>query len=162
MIPLRISSPRRSGSGFLFMHLSVSCTIIAMRGESERFLFEKVSAWLLVACWAAVIFLLSAAPGNPQQEPTVELFVLRKGAHIFEYALLSFLLVRALIFGKVAFAEVLAALLSLLYAFSDEFHQLYVPLREGMAADILFDAAGIAVGIFLYSVWSILRSQTKK
>jgi VanZ family protein len=37
--------------------------------------------------------------------------------------------------------------LSLLYAFSDETHQLFVPGREGKLSDVGIDAIGIALGM---------------
>ncbi len=43
----------------------------------------------------------------------------------------------------------LAAGLSLLYAFSDETHQLFVPGREGKLTDVGIDAIGIAIGLIV-------------
>jgi VanZ family protein len=40
----------------------------------------------------------------------------------------------------------LAALFSILYAVSDEVHQLYVPGRNGSALDVGIDACGVLAG----------------
>ncbi|HMN19172.1 MAG TPA: VanZ family protein [Candidatus Moranbacteria bacterium] len=135
--------------------------IIAMHGGNERYLIEKISAWALALSWAVVIFLLSAMPGNPQHVPSMNYFMLRKGAHILEYAALSFFLVRALFFSNFRFAELWGVLLALLFAFSDELHQRYVPFREGKIPDVLFDVGGIGLGIFFFSVYCILKERQK-
>jgi VanZ family protein len=55
----------------------------------------------------------------------------------------------------------LAAGLSLLYAFSDETHQLFVPGREGKLTDVGIDAIGIAIGVIVVHLIS-KRNGTKK
>jgi VanZ family protein len=45
---------------------------------------------------------------------------------------------------------VLALLICVLYAISDEVHQLFVPGRGGQVKDIIIDSAGATVGIGVY------------
>ena len=52
----------------------------------------------------------------------------------------------------------LAAGLSLLYAFSDETHQLFVPGREGKLTDVGIDAIGIAIGVIV--VMALMEKNT--
>ena len=43
-------------------------------------------------------------------------------------------------------------ILSVLYAFSDEFHQSFVPGRDATLKDVLYDTAGIFFSVFVYSL----------
>jgi VanZ family protein len=101
-----------------------------------------LSLWLPVLAWAAVIFTLSSIPHLSTDLGTWDL-VLRKGAHVAEYAVLGGLLLRAVGSPGGAMA------LGVLYAVSDEVHQHFVAGRVGHAPDILFDAAGLLAGIVL-------------
>ena len=107
--------------------------------------------WLAVILWMGVIFALSATPSIATPlEPAFD-FTLKKLAHITVYAILTILLFRALrlhITNK-DHAVVTAALLTILYALSDEWHQTFVPGREGTLRDVGIDAIG-AVGM---SMW---------
>lgn len=72
-------------------------------------------------------------------------FILRKLAHVGEYAILAFLLVRALHLHGLSPKRVIliAACVSVLYAISDEFHQTFVPGRNGVWSDVIIDSIGI-------------------
>jgi VanZ family protein len=94
----------------------------------------------------AAIFTLSSIPSLASPfDPWYDL-MLRKLAHVFEYAVLTALLFWALRRHRAAGAGTLAiaALLASLYAFSDEWHQTFVPGREGSLRDVGVDAVGIA------------------
>ena len=85
-------------------------------------------------------------------------FLIRKGAHMSEYALLGVLLVLTLTawgFGR----RILAALGSgVFYAALDEFHQTFVPGRSGQVRDVLIDSLGLCLGIlFLHLVLALVR-----
>lgn len=43
--------------------------------------------------------------------------------------------------------------LSVLYALSDEYHQTFVPGRNGTFVDLLIDASGALVGLLLFWCW---------
>ncbi|MHB9112131.1 MAG: VanZ family protein [Thermoleophilia bacterium] len=102
--------------------------------------------WLSVIAWAALIFFLSAQP-NLKTDLGIWDLILRKGAHMVEFAVLCLLLWNAIrqtvtvSFAALAFAVAI----SLLYAFSDEFHQRFVPGRSGALRDVAFDAIGIVI-----------------
>jgi VanZ family protein len=95
-----------------------------------------------VIVWAAVIFALSAVPSLNSGLGTWD-EVLRKFAHVTEYAILGFLLVRAI--GR----ELPALLVGVAYAASDELHQHFVAGRHASPLDVLIDAVGLAAGIFV-------------
>lgn len=100
------------------------------------------SRWLPVLIWAGVIFAFSSIPSLNSGLGTWD-YVLRKGAHMTEYAILALLLVRAT--GSYAWAFGLAVA----YAASDEVHQLFVRGRHGSPLDVAIDAAGALIGLAL-------------
>ena len=96
--------------------------------------------WAPVVLWAAVIFAFSSIPSLGTGLGTWDL-LLRKLAHVAEYAVLGALLARALARSGVAFA------LGVAYAVSDEVHQHFVAGRRGAPVDVLIDSVGVALGI---------------
>jgi VanZ family protein len=96
-----------------------------------------------VIVWAAVIFALSSIPSLSTGLGTWDT-ILRKGAHVTEYAILGALLLRA--FGR----EPLALAAGIAYAATDELHQHFVRGRHGAPLDVLIDAAGVAAGLYFY------------
>ncbi len=110
---------------------------------------RALTVWLPVFGWAAFIFTLSSIPSLSTGLGLWDT-ILRKGAHITEYAVLGALLYRAL--GREAPA--LAA--GIAYAGTDELHQHFVRGRHGAAVDVAIDAIGLAVGML---VWLRLRER---
>jgi VanZ family protein len=138
--------------------------------------------WLPVAIWMAVIFTASGDSASFQHSSriiapllrwmlpglsidAVYLFVLgvRKCAHLTEFAILALLVWRA---RRKPFrgdqrpwlwehaAEALWA--AIFYAASDEFHQTFVPSREGCVRDVMIDSTGAALGLgalWLFGRW---------
>ncbi len=106
-----------------------------------------LSSWLPVFFWAGLIFFLSGVPDLGTGWGIWD-FLLRKAAHLAEYAVLALLLVRAFRRTRPAWVprEVLAWGLGLavFYAVTDEFHQAFVPGRGPSVADVLLDALGAA------------------
>jgi VanZ family protein len=90
-------------------------------------------------------------------------FFLRKGAHITEYFILAFLLWQTLASTRLArpWVFLLAALLSVLYAASDEWHQSYVPNRTGHPIDVGMDSVGVVLAMLACLLWQ-LRPRKKK
>jgi VanZ family protein len=74
--------------------------------------------------------------------------IVRKCAHFFAYFVLGILTANALrSSGLRGFRLIAAALLvCVLYAVSDEIHQLFVPGRGCQATDVLIDSAGALIG----------------
>ena len=101
-----------------------------------------LSAWLPVVAWAALIFILSSIPDLGTGLGGWDL-ALRKIAHAAEYAVLGVLLLRAV--GK----ELPAAAIGIAYAVTDEVHQAFVPGRQGAVLDVLIDAVGVLIGVYV-------------
>jgi VanZ family protein len=104
---------------------------------------RRVALWLPVIGWAAAIFALSSIPSLDSGLGTWDL-VLRKAAHVTEYAILGVLLLRAVETPAVALA------LGVAYAVTDEVHQHFVDGRNGSPVDVALDAVGVIVGAALY------------
>ena len=102
-----------------------------------------VRLWLPVVLWAALIFAFSSVPDLGTGLGGWDL-VLRKIAHAAEYAVLGALLARAL--GKPG----TAVLAGVLYAVSDEVHQVFVPGRLASPIDVAIDAVGVVAGVLLW------------
>jgi VanZ family protein len=103
---------------------------------------RKFALWAPVAVWAGVIFALSSIPSLSTGLGVWD-EILRKGAHLTEYAVLGILLFRAV--GR----EVPAFLLGVAYAITDEVHQHFVHGRHASPFDVAFDAAGVALGLLV-------------
>jgi len=108
------------------------------------------AAWAPVVVWAAAIFAFSSLPSGAQDLAWWEL-LLRKLAHVTEYAILAALLCRAL--RRVAAAIVLAGL----YAVTDEVHQTFVDGRLGTPRDVAIDLVGVFVGVVAWGRLSYER-----
>jgi VanZ family protein len=83
----------------------------------------------------------------------------RKNAHFFNFLVLGILVVNAKRrSGFKGLGWFIAALgFCILYAVSDEIHQLYVPGRGGQLQDILIDSSGVLVGSSLYVITRKVR-----
>lgn len=142
--------------------------------------YKQILSWLAVILWMALIFYLSSQPVNDSNRlsnkvtesiiviiekvtPRFQLdinmmnHIVRKNAHFFAYLVLGILMNNAIrLNGVQGFKGILLALvICILYAISDEVHQLFVSGRSGQVKDVLIDSAGAIGGIGLYLV--ILR-----
>lgn len=115
-----------------------------------------------VGFWALVIFLFSSRPATPVSEIHLTDFIIKKSAHVIEYAILATLLYRVFISSGVGKrkAGIYSVILAVLYGISDEHHQSFVPGRDPKLRDVFFDTIG-AVGA-IYIIWNILpKTQSK-
>jgi VanZ family protein len=86
--------------------------------------------------------------------------IVRKCAHLTEYAILAVLLYRAFrqstahVWRAVAFAFLVAAVSASL----DEFHQAFVASRTGSPWDVMIDCCGALVGLAIFFWFSSART----
>ncbi len=134
-------------------------------------------SWLAVVFWMIVIFMLSAQSAqqtNGLSKGVTGVIVnilkkvtskdkfdlssfnhlVRKNAHFFTYLILGIFVMNAMSRSGLIGSTLLVLSISIciLYAISDEVHQLFVPGRGAQVKDVLIDSAGAAVGITLYSL----------
>ncbi len=115
-------------------------------------------------CWLALIFTLSSRPMLVSFEKPFTQVLFAKSAHIFVYAILTWLCWRLLSPQRKASWPLLWAAFSLavLYGSSDEIHQSYVPGRHGRFADILFDTSGALLMLWLLRRFEQVRQFPEK
>ena len=94
-----------------------------------------------------LIYFLSAQPDLSTGLGFWDL-VLRKLAHMSVYLLLTLLWWRALA-PMTGHPLALAALVAVLYAITDEYHQSFIEGRHGSPVDVAIDSVGIAAAILL-------------
>jgi len=109
-----------------------------------------VEFYLPVLLWCMVIYYFSSIPSLKSDMPSNLDFILRKIAHITEYGILTFLLFRAISRNTDSKKAITYSILfSIAYAFTDEYHQLFVFGRNGDLVDVFIDSMGIFLMIFL-------------
>lgn len=146
-------------------------------------IWRRLARWLPAAGWYAVIWALSAQTGAESQsvsDGVLELvgydiknspvtlsgllsFLVRKGAHMAAFFVLTALLVLALwpLIKKPALRGGLALALCAALAGLDEFHQTFVPGRSGTLRDVLVDLLGGVCFLLLWALVHFIRSRRK-
>jgi VanZ family protein len=132
-----------------------------------------IKYWLPVVLWLILIFAASTdlmsgehtsrflvpflrwfSPGISTQTIALIQLVIRKCAHLTEYAVLAALLWRALrgqLLTRRARAHATFAFFAgITFAVLDEFHQSFVPSRTSSPYDVVIDAAGAIIGLLIY------------
>jgi len=105
----------------------------------------RLGLWLPPVLWMAILFYLSSisdlrAVPDPEKDELI-----RTVAHFFLYLLGYLLFFRA--FSKKKQNYFLPFLAVLLYAFLDELHQHFVPIRTFQVQDLFVDGIGAFLGL---------------
>lgn len=104
--------------------------------------------------WVTAIFIQSSM--SNLAAPDLGFDMQDKFFHVLEYAILGYLLRRALLFQNNNFigknAGWLTIVLGSLYAISDEIHQSFVPGRFAGVDDVIADIIGVVLVILIYFV----------
>lgn len=136
---------------------------------------RKILSLALVVSWMALIFYLSHQPATQSNgistgvtEKVIEIIekiapnldidirsfnhIIRKNAHFYSYLILGILVSNVVSnyqpVRKKGF--ILALSICVLYAISDEVHQLFIPGRSGQIKDVFIDSVGAVVGVLGY------------
>lgn len=139
---------------------------------------------ILCIIWMLVIFWFSAQVADDSQEMSdffvhlldavfsldimrneiirdMTSFLVRKAAHMSEYAVLAILFGFTIREYQKEPWLLLALAATAAYAATDEFHQLIVPGRSGQLKDVLIDTAGGALGLGLLALILYLKRRRK-
>lgn len=79
-------------------------------------------------------------------------FIIRKLAHFTEYLILGFLTINMLNKNDIAKKYIIAIIICIIYASSDEIHQIFIAGRCFAIRDILIDSMGSISGIYIYKL----------
>ncbi|MDE7211577.1 MAG: VanZ family protein [Lachnospiraceae bacterium] len=106
-------------------------------------------------------------PDNPVRQESMRetlSFLVRKCAHMTEYAVLAMLALYWLFSFSIPYGIRcgLAVVICACYAASDEYHQTFVPGRSGELRDVLVDTAGALLGILFVTLLGIIIKRWKK
>jgi VanZ family protein len=121
---------------------------------------KKIIYWVPPLFVMLLIFRLSSQPRFTATGEPLEDFLIFKLLHMCEYGLLAALLFNALyntFVQKLLPAIRYAGIIAILYAMTDEFHQVFVPTRSGTIRDVGID--GLGIFIMLYLISKTMRSQ---
>jgi VanZ family protein len=111
--------------------------------------------WLTITLWLALIFYTSSIAAGPSPTPTLISFLQAKAGHILEYAILGWMLQRALVTPaaglgfRARWALFATIALGVCFAALDETRQHFVYSRTGAPSDVLIDAASVLGGALL-------------
>lgn len=147
---------------------------------------RRLRAWALCLVWMAVIFFMSAMPGDvsdeqsgavveivsqvleelgvsyPSSSPVSLELLVRKAAHMTEYAILFWLYRRALRLSGARRPGLCALVLCALYAASDEFHQMFTQDRGPSPVDVAIDTAGAALMGGVLALFENMRRRMRR
>ena len=119
-------------------------------------------SWVLVVICMGIVFFLSAQNGEESSDLSgsfvmallnglgivIDEGVLRSIAHCLEFMGLSVLLFNAVyVTWALKVTPIVAFLGTVLYAITDEIHQIFVPERAFQISDILVDSTGALIGV---------------
>lgn len=143
---------------------------------------RKILAWALLIAWMAIIFIFSHQPAIESNELSTAITTkvvdavirlipkaninpaklnhfIRKGAHFSVYLVLGSLTVNALTSidkfkpdSRRVQVFLIALGICLVYAISDEIHQVFIPGRSGEIRDVLLDSMGALAGIVIMTI----------
>ncbi|MBI5778600.1 MAG: VanZ family protein [Planctomycetes bacterium] len=115
-----------------------------------KIIYYQFKYWLPVYVYAFAIFLSSH---QARLEMPIRIIGIDKIVHFIAYGVLAGLTYRAcrksqkmVVFRKAYFISMVC---SILYGFSDEFHQFYIPGRQTSEWDFIADALGAIVAIVI-------------
>jgi len=155
--------------GFIFYNSSISGIV---SNERSMIVLNKVKS--IYHRTEPVLVIKPQAPAITSSNKNIKLqnshienlnLIIRKNAHAFEYMGLAILICNAFFInkfkGKGAIIYVL--FICLLYAVTDEFHQLFVPGRTSLVSDVLIDFTGAIIGLslFYFSYYKIYFKSSK-
>ena len=142
--------------------------------------------YILVVVWMIVIFNLSNMSRDNSDKTSRELLYkivsvtnsnksdsdkeiivdkynifIRKCAHVTEYLILSILIYLALIYTDIDMNKsiIFSIIISIIYACSDEIHQLFVSGRGGQIRDVFIDSIGVLISMMIIKIRAKIKNK---
>lgn len=141
---------------------------------------KYILRWTMLLLWMCFIFYMSSRSGSESQEQSdlvlsilnffglqlnesiknIASFIVRKTAHVTEYMILYILIFRVVIlYFYTKKSKIIALLCMVLYASTDEIHQLFVPGRSGMVRDVFIDSIGGIIGVGITFIYENIKKK---
>ena len=137
----------------------------------KKIIITRIILIILIILWMYLVFGFSGQDGeqssgisykismiltgnNEEIAIIIEPYV-RKVAHFAEYAIGAILIYLLLYtFQKISskIRNISSIIITIIYAISDEIHQLYIPGREGKIVDVYIDTLGIITGVIFINI----------
>jgi len=109
----------------------------------------KVSWTITIAITIGIFFVSSLTFGG---KPSLGFNIIPILYHFLAFFFLTFFLLISLVQGKKRNLFFLGIIFAILYSFSDEIHQLFVPTRTFTVFDLMIDLSGILLASFTYLI----------
>lgn len=136
---------------------------------------ELIISWMLLVIWMIFIFIMSSFNGNISSNQSGSIadliynlfnisdtekvsLIVRKFAHVSEFFILGILVINLINKYNVKYSYLISFIVCVLYASSDEFHQLFVPGRSGQVTDIFIDMIGVVLGLLIFCLINHFKS----
>ncbi|WP_329887503.1 VanZ family protein [Pseudoramibacter faecis] len=130
--------------------MAVIFSFSAQDGSHSGTLSSSIAHWLI-----------AGLPGGKELSAQMIVLIIRKGAHMTEYAILAILLFNSFDFKTLLKRQLWrSAVIAVAYAMTDETHQLLVAGRAGQPRDVVIDSAGVIVGLAL--CWWLSRRRARR
>ncbi len=123
---------------------------------------DIVKSWLPVLVFMGLIFYASSTPGSD----IPSLFPFQDAVfHLSVYLILAFFFSRALrnTYPNITVSRIIliTVLFGVFYGMTDEFHQLFVPLRTCSGSDLFVDGMGSVIGSLIFTAGKFLLNAIK-
>ena len=141
---------------------------------------KYILRWTMLVLWMCFIFYMSSRSGSESQEQSdlvlsilnffglqlnesiknIASFIVRKTAHVTEYMILYILIFRVVtLYSNTKKSKLIALFCMVLYASTDEIHQLFVSGRSGMVRDVFIDSIGGIIGVGITFVYENIKKK---
>lgn len=138
---------------------------------------EIIISWMLLVIWMIFIFIMSSFNGNISSNQSGSIadliynlfnisdtekvsLIVRKCAHVSEFFILGILVINLISKYNVKYSYLISFIVCVLYASSDEFHQLFVPGRSGQVTDIFIDMIGTIFSLLAMYLFNKFRKKS--
>lgn len=137
---------------------------------------KKFVYFIPVILWMCFIFYMSQQTGSDSSSMSnsvleivirfipipedILTMLIRKSAHMFEYFVLFILLFIAYYKSQSKYRYLTSYIITVLYACSDEIHQLFIPGRQAAIFDVMIDSFGALIGLLF--VYLLLKCIAKR
>ena len=122
----------------------------------NSFSHNNIIYFIPVIVWMCFIYALSSRQHITVAEEPMINFLIFKTLHVVEYTIIYVLNVFALKKNESRHPLLYAGYITILFAITDELHQMAVPTREGIFRDVLIDSVGVGTGNYILNKFQIV------